>query len=52
MQTTEQVLKSIIKKNKVGLGMKNIESRIDFLAGILKFSSEKDKGASFEFSFS
>ena len=40
------------QKNKVGLGMKNIESRIDFLGGILKFSSEKGKGASFEFGFS
>ena len=38
------------QKNKVGLGMKNIESRIDFLGGILKFSSENNKGASFEFS--
>ena len=38
-------------ENQKGLGMKNIESRVNFLNGELSINSEKYKGVTVEFSF-
>lgn len=37
--------------SKKGLGMKNIESRINFLNGVLKINSSKNKGVHINFTF-
>jgi signal transduction histidine kinase len=39
------------KENKNGLGMKNIESRVDLLNGIITFESELNKGIQVVFNF-